>query len=300
MTGPTLQIQSVLYNNEAEHVERFINAIGRSVQLGVTAGAMGETTVVLGDCSPTPSLSDEHLTRMRAASLELGIAEIDYRFFGENLGSAAGHNQLFTTLTSDYVLIINPDTVAAPRLVEELFQPFTAQVSVGLVEARQLPFEHPKPYDPLTGETPWCTTACALAPREVVAEVGGFDNKSFFLYCDDVDWSWRIRLAGYRLIMRDSARIFHDKRLNDDGTWMVGHAEEYYSAEAALMMAHKWGRPDLVTKYSNDLRTYGSELKAKAVDVFESRRDEGTLPEPVHNAASVATFVDGVYAVHRF
>lgn len=297
---PTLQIQSVIYNNEVEHVERFAEALGRSIELAATAGAVGDTTMVLGDCSATPALTPEVVERLRDRCRPRGIVEVEHRFFGENLGSAAGHNRLLSTLTSDYVLIINPDTVAAPRLVEELFQPFTEQRQVGLVEARQLPFEHPKPYDAATGETPWCTTACALAPRSVVQEVGGFDSDSFFLYCDDVDWSWRIRLAGYRLVLRDSARIFHDKRLHDDGTWMVGNAEEYYSAEAALMMAHKWGRPDLVKKYSSDLRTYGSPLQVKAVDTFERRRAEGALAEPIPEAASVATFVDGVYAAHRF
>lgn len=300
MTAPSLQIHSILFNNEAEHVERFLGAMARSIELARSADVVGSTRVVLGDCGPTPALGDELLLRLREEVKGLGIDDVDYRFFGKNLGSAAGHNALLEDLASDYVMIVNPDTVPSPRLVEELFQPFGAQASVGLVEARQLPFEHPKPYDPTTGETPWATTACALVSKEVVDRVGGFDNEAFFLYCDDVDWSWRIRLAGYRLILRDSARIFHDKRLNDDGTWMVGGAEEYYSAEAALMMAHKWGRPDLVKKYSRDLTAYGSELQRKSVTTFEERRAAGTLPEPVADAATVATFVDGVYAVHRF
>lgn len=300
MTAPSLQIQSVLFNNESAHVERFVQALGRAMDFARSDGTVGATRLVLGDCSPGRVLEDEVLERLREEAVSLGIDEISYLFFDANLGSAAGHNALFEELASDYVLIINPDTIAAPGLVTELFKPFAEQDRVGLVEARQLPFEHPKAYDARTGETGWSTTACALVPKVVVDAVGGFDNDSFFLYCDDVDWSWRIRLAGYRLIMRDSARIFHDKRLNADGTWMAGGAEEYYSAEAALIMAHKWGRPDLVQKYSRELRTHGTEPQARAVDEYEQRRDDGRLPDPIEGAGKVATFVDGAYSVHRF
>jgi len=302
MTTPaTLQVHSIFYGNDTKGSQRGIAALARSVELARTDGLLGRTVLSLGDCSPEPVFTDAEVSQMATEHRSQGIDGIDYCFFDENLGSAGGHNRLLEKLESDYVLILNPDTTVAPNLVAELLQPFREQRRVGLVEARQLPFEHPKPYDPLTGETPWATTACALVHADVIHDVGTFDSESFFLYCDDVDWSWRIRLKGYRLILRDSARLFHDKRLNDDdGSWVVGQAEEYYSAEAALMMAHKWGRPDLVQKYSTDLREFGSDLQRKAVDTFNERRDAGTLPAIIPHAKKVATFVDGGYATHRF
>ena len=171
---------------------------------------------------------------------------------------------------------------------------------VGLAEARQLPFEHPKDYDATTGETSWASTACALVPAEVLRTVGGFDSDTFFLYCDDVDWSWQIRLAGYRIVLRDSARVFHDKRLTNEGRWAVSSAEEFYSAEASLLMAHKWGRPDLVKRYSADLKSHGTPGQRRAVKAFETRRAEGRLPTPVPGADRVSSFVNGAYAVHRY
>ncbi|GAA1240197.1 glycosyltransferase family 2 protein [Oryzihumus leptocrescens] len=298
--APTLQVQSVLYGNDKAHVTRFIEALSRSIELARSAGVLGDTHVSFGDCSPVAVFSDHEIGDLLARHKRFGLDAISYEFFDQNKGSAAGHNHLLRGLTADYVLIVNPDTIPAPDLLIEMLKPFSEQVRVGAVEARQLPLEHPKPYDPKTGETPWITTACALTTREVAAAVEGFDAETFFLYCDDVDWSWRVRLAGYRLILRDSARIFHDKRLGTDGSWQVGAAEEYYSAEAALLMAYKWSRPELVEKYSRDLRLMGSELQRKAVDAFERRREDGRLPAQLDPDRAVSEFVDGVYAKHRF
>lgn len=297
---PSVKVHSVIYGNDPEHLHRSVRALARTAELAREKGVVDRVVIAFGDCSPQRALTESQVAELADEVRSRGIDDIEYTFFDANLGSAAGHNRLLERLDADYVLIINPDTVAAPRMLEELFVPFAAQEKVGLVEARQLPFEHPKAFDPQTGETPWATTACALVPRSIVAEVGGFDAASFFLYCDDVDWSWRIRMAGYRIILRQEARLFHDKRLDAKGVWQVGGAEEYYSAHAALMMTHKWGRPDLTKKYYDQLSRHGTATEKKAAAEFRSREKAGDLPTPVDNADRVATFVDERYAQHRY
>lgn len=292
-----LQIHSVLYGTAVDDVRRSVRALSRAVEQARAAGLLSTVTLRFGDCSPTPVFSDESRNTLRCDHPSL--TDIEVQFFGANLGSAAGHNRLLEVLDCDYVLIVNPDTVVAPNCLIEMFAPFAARSDVGLVEAGQLPFEHPKDYDPSTGETSWASTACALVPASVIAQVGGFDSDTFFLYCDDVDWSWRIRLSGRRLILAPRARLFHDKRVDRAGRWIVGAAEEYFSAEASLLMAHKWGRPDLVGRYSHHMRQ-GTDAEQRAVAAFEQRALEGRLPEPVAGAAEVATFVVGDYSNRRF
>ena len=75
-------------------------------------------------------------------------------------------------------------------------------------EARQLPYEHPKDYDPVSGDTPWCSGACVMVRRAAFDAVGGFDP-AFFLYCEDVDLSWRLRAAGWRLRYVPQASLRH-------------------------------------------------------------------------------------------
>ena len=83
---------------------------------------------------------------------------------------------------------------------------------VGMVEARQTPLEHAKEYNTKTGgETEWASTACTVFKTEVYNKINGFDAETFFLYCDDLDFSWRVRLAGYKIIYMPSAIVYHAK-----------------------------------------------------------------------------------------
>jgi GT2 family glycosyltransferase len=107
-------------------------------------------------------------------------------------------------------------------------------------------------------------------------------------------------MAGYKVIFQPSAVIFHDKRLSVDGKWVVGAAEEYYSAEAALMMAHKWSRPGLVKLIEMYLSTGGSERQRAALKAFREKRDRNELPQPIDAEHKIGQFIDGNYARHRF
>ena len=296
---PSVRVHSILYDLPVDDVERSLVNLGRAVDLARAAGHVGQVDVAFGDCSPSPMLDEATVGRFREELQRQGVSAFHYTFFDANLGSAAGQNRLFLVGDSDLVLILNPDTVLAPDTLSELVAA-VREPGVGLAEARQLPLEHPKAYDPVTGDTSWAATACAIVKENVFAEVGGFDSQTFFLYCDDVDLSWRIRLAGYRVVFRPSARLFHDKRLDVQGRWQVSGAEEYYSAEAAMLLAHKFSRPDLVMTMRGDLARRGSELQRKAVVEFDRRERSGELPQPIDPDHRVAQFINGNYAAHRF
>lgn len=299
--APSLRIQTVLYGNDRAAVEWACINIANSCRLAKQHGQLSEATLRVGDGSTLPILSSPDVEQLTERLVGHGLDGIDYDFFDANLGSAGGHNRLLDSFDKDRLLIVNPDVIADPAMVGELLLPFSEPL-VGVVEAKQLPIEHPKPYNPQTGETPWVTTACAMARREVFEQVGGFDAESFFLYCDDVDWSWRVRLAGYRLIFQPAAKVFHDKQIDAEGNLVFGDAMIYYSAEAALFMFHKYSRPDLLEHYLAGFEA-GAEarpLEAKAAKVFLSRRAAGTLPTPIDPEHRVASFIDGHYAQHRF
>ena len=294
---PTIRVQSVLYNLAVENVERALEYLDNAALLARRQGFAKNVSVAYGDCSPNKILSDQDLDHLRGRFKNL--TNIDYSFFGTNLGSAAGHNSLLKAANSDFVMIMNPDVLVAPNLFEELLQPFS-QNRVGLVEARQTPIEHPKDYDVTTGETSWASTACAIGPLAVFTEVSGFDSDTFFLYCDDVDFSWRVRLAGYKIIHRRSAAVYHDKRLSNTGNWIAGAAEQYYAAEAALLLPFKYSRPDLAEINLAYFQNSEDESLLKAASAFEARRAAGRLPEPIDVDHLVGEFTDGTYSRHRF
>jgi GT2 family glycosyltransferase len=296
--GAVVQAQSILFNNDVDGLERAVGALSRATELAVSSGALSKVVLRYGDCSPFPCLAAERLEQISKAARHIHFS---YHPFNENLGSARGHNRLAAMAEGDteFLWIQNPDVIVAPRLFEQVMEPFF-QPGVGQVEAKQLPIEHPKDYDPKTGETEWTSTACVMTPLSVFRELDGFDADTFFLYCDDVDLAFRIRERGLRLIFHPAAICFHDKRLSEDGEWQPSMAEKIYSAEAGLMMAHKWSYPNLLDDILRHFQSSTEPHFQRAAKIFLDRRVEGTLPKPRDPRHKIAKFQDGFYTRHRF
>lgn len=297
-----LRVHSVLYGNEPERVGQSVAHLNRAADLAIAAGVFRSVSLCYGDSSPRTCLNDEFLDTVRASSS--AITRIDYLFFDGNLGSAKGHNTLIADAQIqetewEALLIMNPDVMLAPDALIELARPLDDR-HVGIVEARQLPIEHPKEYHKSTGETGWATTACALIPMDVIRELDGFDQETFFLYCDDVDFSWRARLAGRRIIYQPSAVVFHDKRLGANGQWAPTTSEQYYSAEAALLMAYKYSRMDITARLLKNFAASDVPHLRKAANEFDRRKEAGELPKQIDCGGIVAEFVGDYYTKHRY
>ena len=293
----SIGVQSILFNNEFRSIERAVGALARAAELAILGGACTRVTLQYGDCSPSPCLNERQLASLREQyGLALAIA---YKFFDGNLGSARGHNRLAEANNADILLVQNPDVVVSPRLLEIMLGEFAVS-GVGMVEAKQLPIEHPKDYDAQTGETSWATTACAMTPMPLFRQIGGFDASTFFLYCDDVDFSWQVRLAGFRVVFQPAAFAFHDKRLSIEGAWLASDAEKYFSAEAALLLSYKWSREDVTERCLREFKRAGADHLIQAAKEYERRRAEGRLPAQLDPQHRIGQFVDGMYAKHRF
>lgn len=129
-----------------------------------------------------------------------------------NIGFGRGHNRLMDAAFAagaGHYLACNPDGFLHPDAIAALLSRSAQFGDFALVEARQFPNEHPKIYDFQTLQTPWCSGACLLIPGRLHAEIGGFDD-GFFMYCEDVDYSWRARLAGAACVTAPDAFFFHD------------------------------------------------------------------------------------------
>ncbi|WP_157811282.1 glycosyltransferase family 2 protein [Microbacterium lacus] len=292
-----MAIQSVLFGNDPGAILRAAEAAGNSAQRAMAAGLIGDWEYRLGDCSPRPLFSESSADLWRTAVEGFG-GEAAYTYFDENLGSAAGHNRVAGESRSDFIIVMNPDIRMSPDTISSLLR--AMHPDVGIVEARQLPLDHPKEYEQYTGDTAWASTACAITPRTVFEAVGGFDADAFFLYGDDVDYSWRVRLDGYRVVFEPSARVFHDKRLTIDGDWPTSAAERYYSAEAALMLAQKYSADERVETLLEQFDSSGISFLERAASKFRSRRSAGTLPRQLDPDHRVAKFLGDFYAIHRF
>lgn len=150
----------------------------------------------------------------------------------ENIGFGAGCNAGWRTGRAPFTLFLNPDARVEPRavlaLAEVAQKTSAAVVAPRIVDAdgnlewslRRFPtvrsifgqamFAHrvlptaswmdevirePERYE-REGPCEWASGACLLVRRDVLEEIGGFDER-FFMYCEDVDLCRRIWDAGH-------------------------------------------------------------------------------------------------------
>ena len=126
-----------------------------------------------------------------------------------NVGFGAAHNRVLGRGEGPFVFLLNPDTELDSECLARLLAVAEADdAQAAAWEPRQVPYEHPKRYDPVTMEPPWCCGAALLLRRAAFADVGGFDDR-FFMYCEDVDLSWRLRHRGWGLRYVPSACVRH-------------------------------------------------------------------------------------------
>jgi GT2 family glycosyltransferase len=307
LTGPVgVAVQTVRYGHDPRWLaERWAPALAQALEVARDEGRLREAAVRVGDCSPEP-LSLVAQDALAAVFEPLGV-RCWYRAFGVNLGHGRGQNALAEEgraqvaaegrTQPEVLVLLNPDALAHPRLLVELLAGL-GEPGVGLVEGRQSPIELPKALDPATGETPWVSACCLAVRRDAFEALGGF-HPAYFLQGDDVDLSWRARLAGWALRSRPAALCFHDKRLRADGHLAVGATEEQGTAAGALLLCWRFGLAEGLAHLREALRR-GSPAQRAALEAFEAAEAAGQLPEPVPGAEAVARFDGGTWGPLRF
>lgn len=247
----------VLYENDPREIERLVRSLESN-------GAEGAPPFEVRWIDNSPS-------RALEGTLRAVGAPGTYRHAGANLGFGAAHNRLmaeaFASGAEAYVCV-NPDAVLHPGCLAELHAEAARRRRPGLVEALQFPDEHPKIYDPRTHGTPWASGCTLLVTRALYEAVGGFDER-FFMYCEDVDLSWRARAEGFDVTIAPRALVHHYT-----GDRPPGGLRVEMMLRSAILLAAKWGGAAFG-------RTCAAELAAR-----------NGAPQPVHD-------VDPVPARHR-
>jgi GT2 family glycosyltransferase len=167
---------------------------------------------------------------------------------GENLGFAGGNNLAMREIIKDpppYIWLLNPDTEVLPGSATALISTFQAYSRTGVVGAKllygdgtlqhsafrfpglaQLLFEFysipARFYDtPLNGryarslyegKSPFPIDhplgASMMVRTQAIAQVGLMDEE-YHMYCEEIDWCWRMRRAGWRALCVPTAEVMH-------------------------------------------------------------------------------------------
>jgi hypothetical protein len=65
-------------------------------------------------------------------------------------------------------------------------------------------FDHASPTD-----VDWLSGCAMLMRRACLEQVGPLDDKTFFMYCEDMDWSLRVHEAGWRVVYAPVIEVTH-------------------------------------------------------------------------------------------
>jgi GT2 family glycosyltransferase len=160
------------------------------------------------DNSPDPEVA---VKLVALAQLQPGgaFARVDVKYSGTNLGFGRAHNANAARGTAALLLVLNQDCVLEPGVLDALVESAARDPEdIAAWELRQIPYEHPKMYDPVSLDTPWASAAALLLRRKAFHAVGGFEPR-IFMYGEDVDLSWRLRAKGWRVVYRPKLAVVH-------------------------------------------------------------------------------------------
>lgn len=191
--------------------------------------------------------TDDTINELNKYKNKSSLGKVEIVQNNKNLGFGKANNLGFKQGNSEYVFFLNPDTeleeFAISRMLEEIKN---SSEEFKMWEFRQKPYEHPKWYDILTGETSWASGACFIIDRKVFEEIEGFDSR-IFMYTEDVDLSWKVRLHGYKIKYVPRATVVHYcyQSANE-----VKPTQYYYSLINNLNLRLKYGT------FTNELGWY--------------------------------------------
>jgi GT2 family glycosyltransferase len=169
---------------------------------------------------------------------EHGFASIQIEN-GGNVGFGQGHNANLARGNSPYFFVSNLDLTFETEAINRIvIQALADDVSVASWELRQKPFEHPKYYDPVSMQTSWSSGACVLFRRQAIMSVSGFEPR-IFMYGEDVELSYRLRAAGFKLKYCPKAVCWH---------YSYGAAEE---VKPIQFLGSKLGNAYIRLRYGN-------------------------------------------------
>jgi GT2 family glycosyltransferase len=151
---------------------------------------------------------------------------------GRNLGFAGGSNEGARRATGDVLVFLNPDTVVAPNAVAGLVRPLE-DPKVGIVSARLRLLDRPdllnsagnevhvtgiawaglygEPAERVTElrEVAFPTGAAMAIRHDLFEELSGF-SEELFMYQEDLELGWRVRLRGLRVVVSPEADVYHE------------------------------------------------------------------------------------------
>lgn len=190
-----------------------------------------DSDIVVADNAST----DDSLSFLRQNFSTVKIIALE-----KNFGFAEGYNQAIKKIDSEYVVLINQDVAVTQNWLAPLLSVMENDDRVGAVHPRIHAHLQPTYFEyagaaggwidkygytfcrgrvfdsveedhhqfPQSAEVFWASGACMLVRKKVYESLGGLDG-DFFAHMEEIDFCWRLKNAGYRVMYCADATVYH-------------------------------------------------------------------------------------------
>ncbi len=147
----------------------------------------------------------------------------------KNLGFSRGVNKGLKIAKGEYLFLLNNDTEVTEGWLSELVKVARSDPSIGIVGCKLIfpdgTVQHAGGYMTSAGiakhytsgvqrEVEFVTGGALLIKREVIKKIGFLDEKFSPFYFEDIDWCFRAKKNGYKVIYSPNIKIIHHESLS--------------------------------------------------------------------------------------
>jgi GT2 family glycosyltransferase len=214
-------------------------------------------TVVLDNASTDGSVE----------AISARFAEVQIINLKNNLGYAGNNNvgiQAAVAQGADWVFVLNEDTILAEDCLAELVSNAARNPKIGIAGPMVYHYDEPEVIQsaggrlgefwdsehigqnepdrgqfPSSREVDWISGCALLARREMIAGIGGLDER-FFYYWEETEWCLRAASAGWEIWHIPSAKLWHK---GVQRNYRPSPNVTYYSTRNRLLMLQKHHAP---------------------------------------------------------
>ncbi len=245
----------ILSHNKVEHTRRCFEGLVRSSYRPFEILALDK-----GSTDATPALYAEFAPRAAAAGIAFRPSRLE-----QNAGAVTGRNLAMRQARGDYIVFLDNDVVprtrpwlerlraaldadpragiVGPKLIYP-FPPHLIQFAGGAVtptgwvhflgrgEPRDAPaFNQPR-------EVQCLISACWMMPRRLYDELGPLDEGFNPLQFEDIDYCYRARHAGYRVLYLPTVEMYHCENVTSGDTPTINY--RYVTIKNGLRFKKRW------------------------------------------------------------
>lgn len=217
-------VKIVILNwNGEKHLRKFLPS--------VVAAAPENVEVVVADNGST----DDSVALLTSVFPQVTVLRLD-----RNYGFAGGYNRALSQIAADYFVLLNSDIETPAGWLEPVLSTLEREPDVAVAAPKLISYDDPTRFEYAGAaggyidflgypfcrgrilreiecdlgqydderEVFWVSGAAFCCRADVFHSMGGFDA-DFFAHMEEVDLCWRMQLAGWRVKIVPSSKIYH-------------------------------------------------------------------------------------------